>query len=121
MLRESNVNDAPAALGTAEASLDSGDYFKLSAQLKRLLERVALPRRWSRDEVREVQKALKDVTRELERQYGLCRAGDARAGALRHARAALAMSASSVPTPAWYLCLLAACESLTLESARHAS
>jgi hypothetical protein len=115
MLRETGSDASAAVATTSEIGLDPDDFFKLSSQLKRLLERVAVPRRWSRDEVREAQKSLKDVLRELERQSTCAAPADVRGPALRQARAALTMSINSVPTPAWYLCVLAAWESLTAE------
>lgn len=121
MLREISSSSAGLAHLPTETSVDMDDYFKLGTQLRRLLDRVALPKRWSIDEVRDVQKSLKDVIRELDRQAALGSGGDSRASAVRQARAALTMSVSSVPTPAWYLCLLAACESLTIEATRRAN
>lgn len=117
MLRETAADAILASQLSTEAGVDPEDYFKLTAQLRRLLDRVAVPRRWSRDEVREVQKALKDCLQELDRQVASGAANDSRASSLRLARGALSMSASSVPTPAWYLCLLAAWEAITAEPA----
>ncbi len=114
MLRESS-SELAVSSGLASETIDPDEFFRLSAQLRRLLERVALPRRWSREDVRDVQKALKDAMRELDRQAGAAGAGDARVGALQRARAQLTMSPASVPTPAWYLCLLAAWEALNTD------
>ena len=111
MLRESSSELAVTA-SLATDAVDPDEFFRLSAQLRRLLERVALPRRWSRDDVRDVQKALKDAMRELDRQSVAAGAADPRRTALQRARAELTMSPASVPTPAWYLCLLAAWEVL---------
>lgn len=111
MLRETSAEIAISG-GTAGEVADPDEFFRLNARLRRLLERVALPRRWSRDDVRDVQKALKDALRELDRQAVAFAKDEGRGPALLRARAALSMSPASVPTPAWYLCLLAACESL---------
>jgi hypothetical protein len=115
MLRETHSESAVSGSLTSEIGLDPDDFFKLSSQLKRLMDRVAVPRRWSPEDVREVQKALKDALRELDRQGSCAEATDSRGAALRQARSALTMSVTSVPTPAWYLCLLAAWESLTAQ------
>ena len=114
MLRESS-SELAVSSGLATEAIDPDEYFRLSAQLRRLLERVALPRRWSREDVRDAQKALKDAMRELDRQAHAAGAADARVGALQRARAELTMSPASVPTPAWYLCLLAAWEALNAD------
>jgi hypothetical protein len=115
MLRETHAIEPASAHIAAESVLDPDDYFKLSANLRRLLDRVSVPRRWTREEVREVQKSLKEIVREMDRQSGAAAAADIRASAVRQARAALTMSVNSVPTPAWFLCLLAAWESLSAE------
>ena len=67
MLRESSSELTITAVPASE-TVDPDEFVRLSAQLRRLLERVALPRRWSRDDVREMQKALKEAMRELDRQ-----------------------------------------------------
>ena len=67
MLREIS-SEAAVSIATTVDAVDPDDYFKLGQQVRRLLERVALPRRWTRDDVRDVQKALKDTLREMDRQ-----------------------------------------------------
>ena len=113
MLRETSSEVASSGKLAPEAA-DPDDYFKLSAQIRRLLERVALPRRWTREDVREVQKTLKDTLRELDRQTAAA-GSELRLTTLRRARSQLSMSPASVPTPAWYLCLLGAWETLAAD------
>ncbi len=114
MLREARCEVALPGSPACE-SLDRDDYLKLSAQLRKLLDRVALPRRWSRDEVRDMQKGLKEALREFDRQIAALSSVDDRLAVLRLAREQLSMSPASVPTPAWYLCLLGAWEILTAD------